>query len=83
MAYQTSLPPGLLSFAYNAVYNQQVIQDIRNNNLNELMAQFELTEQEKEVIYKALNDRQVSDQDLQAVVDLIKPYLAKAVGDVW
>jgi hypothetical protein len=83
MAYQVSLPPGLLSFAYNAVYNQQVIHDLRNSDLNEVIKKFELKPNEAEAVTNALSGGQPDEKDLQTVVNLLIPYLTRAYGDVW
>lgn len=83
MAYSLSLPPGLLSFLYNAVYNQQIINELRNNQLDQVIAAFELNSSEESAVRNALQGGEPSAKELEKITDLLKPYLQKGYGDIW
>jgi hypothetical protein len=82
MAYPNALPAGLLSFVYHAVYNQQVIVDLRAERTDDVLTAFELNTAEQKAVSDALTPGQVDEKLLQNIANLMAPYVVKAYNDI-
>jgi hypothetical protein len=82
MSHVHNLPPGLLSFLYNAVYNKEVNEAIRRN-IETVMTDFHLTDNQKAAIRAAKDRGSPNEGDIEGVVNLLVPFLMTHYPDVW